>query len=61
MHGFRRHGYALRKRFGERTRIAIIPNRPGDIPKGTLSAILGPKQTGIGREGLLRLIEKYGL
>jgi hypothetical protein len=31
------------------------------LPDGTLSAILSEKQTGIGKDGLRRLIERYGV
>jgi predicted RNA binding protein YcfA (HicA-like mRNA interferase family) len=56
-----RHGICLRKRFSERTKVTIVPDKRRSIPDGTLGAILGPKQTGLGKEGLKRLIEKYGL
>ncbi len=29
--------------------------------EGTLAAILGPRQTGIGKKGLQKLISQYGL
>lgn len=43
-----------------RTLVTTIPKR-SPIPRGTLAGILGPKQTRIGRDGLLALIDKYGL
>jgi predicted RNA binding protein YcfA (HicA-like mRNA interferase family) len=54
-----RHGAAFNKTFpsGE-TRVTIVPNKTKPLPEGTLRAILGPRQTGIGRRGLLRLLEK---
>lgn len=55
------HGISLYKKHKDRTRVTIIPNKSDDLPKGTLSAILGPKQTNIGREGLEELIDKYGI
>jgi hypothetical protein len=57
----RTHGIALRKRFAERTRVTIVPNKRSSLPDGTLGDILGARQTGIGRAGLLALIERYGL
>lgn len=56
------HGYAVIKRFPDGyTRRTIIPNKSSSLPAGTLAAILGPRQSGLGREGLLVLIERYGL
>lgn len=53
------HGVSLIKRIGERTRVTIIPKTRASLPEGTLSAILGQKQTGIGKEGLLDLLDQY--
>jgi predicted RNA binding protein YcfA (HicA-like mRNA interferase family) len=53
------HGQAMIKRFSDRTRVTVIPKR-GTLASGTLAAILGPKQTGIGRAGLERLIKLHG-
>ena len=58
-HGHRTHGLALIKRIGKRTKVTIIPNTSASLPIGTLMAILGPKQTRIGKEGLSKLIYKY--
>jgi predicted RNA binding protein YcfA (HicA-like mRNA interferase family) len=55
-----RHGVALAKKFGDRTRVTVIPDTRAPLDEGTLSAILGPKQMGIGKKGLAELIEKYG-
>ena len=55
------HGLFLTKRFENRTRTTIVKNTGRDIPNGTLSAILSQRQTGLGRGGLLRLIERHGL
>jgi predicted RNA binding protein YcfA (HicA-like mRNA interferase family) len=52
------HGIQLSKRFGDRVRVTIVPTKHKAMPSGTLAAILGPKQTGIGREGLLTLLKK---
>ena len=52
--GRRRHGIFLSKRFpGERMpRTTVIPDKSSDLPNGTLRAILGNKQTGLGFAGL---------
>lgn len=55
-HGHRTHGLALIKRIGKKTRVTIIPNTSASLPIGTLMAILGPKQTGLGKKGLLNLL-----
>lgn len=55
------HGMALKKKYSDRTRVIIIPPKNDDLPIGTLSAILGPKQTNIGRKGFEGLINKYGI
>ncbi len=56
-----RHGVALTRLFSDRTRVTIVPDTRAALDDGTLSAILGVKQTGIGKAGLLNLIDKYGL
>lgn len=55
------HGISLTKRIGQRTRVTVVPHTRASLPRGTLQAILGPKQTGIGRRGLLELLNKYGI
>jgi hypothetical protein len=57
---YTKHGVSLAKTFGDRTRVTVIPNTRSSLPKGTLAAILGPKQTGIGTRGLLKLLNKLG-
>ena len=59
----RTHGVFFSKLFpGEPLpRSTVIPDKSDDLPSGTLGAILGVKQTGIGRGGLQDLIDKYGL
>jgi predicted RNA binding protein YcfA (HicA-like mRNA interferase family) len=37
-----RHGVGLSKRFGERTRVTVIPDSRAELDEGTLSAIIGP-------------------
>ncbi|MCL0070893.1 hypothetical protein M1N44_03895, partial [Dehalococcoidia bacterium] len=54
------HGIAKVKRLGNRNVVTIISDTTEPLPDGTLSAILGPKQTGIGKKGLRELIKKYG-
>ena len=56
-----RHGTALTKKYGDTTRVTVVPNKKASLPEGTLRAILGPKQTHLGSNGLERLIRKYGL
>ena len=63
-----KHGVVYRKTFvvdgRAETRVTVIPtkkhkrNKP--IPRGTLREILGPKQTGLGGDGLRRLIDLHG-
>lgn len=55
------HGISLTKAFGDRTRVTIIPDTRASLDPGTLAAILGIKQTGIGKSGLLELLNKYGI
>ena len=54
------HGIALAKKFGDRTRVTVVPDTRAPLDEGTLAAIIGTKQMGIGRKGLLELIKKYG-
>jgi predicted RNA binding protein YcfA (HicA-like mRNA interferase family) len=56
-----RHGIALSKKFTDRTRVTVIPDSRAELDEGTLSAIIGHKQMGIGRQGLLELIDRYGI
>ena len=60
-----RHGIKLAKLFGDRRRVTQIPtkkyrSRSAILPQGTLNAILGDRQTGLGRQGLQRLIDRFG-
>lgn len=54
------HGKSLTKRFGDRTRVTVVPTKRSSLPEGTLNAILGDKQTGIGKNGLLNLLKRFG-
>ncbi|HZT05703.1 MAG TPA: hypothetical protein VFC51_01620 [Chloroflexota bacterium] len=56
-----RHGVALGKAIGGRRRVAVVPTKTGSMHPNTLARLLGPKQTGVGRAGLVRLIERHGL
>jgi predicted RNA binding protein YcfA (HicA-like mRNA interferase family) len=53
------HGLTLTKKTDEgRTLVTLVPTKSRSLPIGTLMAIL--RQTRLGREGLLELIEKHG-
>lgn len=51
------HGITLKKMVAGELRITTIPTKSRSLPTGTLSAILGARQTGLGRAGLLRLLK----
>lgn len=55
-----RHGVALSKTVGGRTRVTVVPDTRASLPPGTLSHILGSLQTGFGRNGLSRLLGQFG-
>lgn len=55
------HGVAMSKQFSDRTRVTVVPTSNAPLDDGTLAAILGPKQTNIGKKGLLGLVNKYGV
>jgi len=55
------HGISLTKSVSGRTKVTVIPDTRAALPDGTLSAILGVMQTGIGKRGLLNLLNKYGI
>ena len=42
-------------------RVTIVPDKRSPLPTGTLAAILGPKQTGLGRDGLSTLVREHGI
>ena len=60
-HGRAKHGLTLKKHFGDRTIVTFIPDTSASLDDGTLAAILGVKQTGIRKKGLLDLVNKFGL
>ncbi len=53
-----KHGKSLAKKIGDRTRVTIISTRKQSLPIGTLMDILSKDQTGLGKEGLLKLLKK---
>ena len=55
------HGVALVKKYRDSNRVTVIPDSRAELDEGTLSAIIGPKQMGIGKEGLFKLIDRYGV
>jgi predicted RNA binding protein YcfA (HicA-like mRNA interferase family) len=57
--GHKNHGVGLTKKVGGISLLTIVPNKSTPIPEGTLSEILGPKQTRLGKEVLAKLIAKY--
>jgi len=61
IHGRTRHGVSLKKIVNQRTIVTVVPGSRASLPEGTLNAILGVKQTGIGKSGLLVIINKYGV
>lgn len=40
--------------------VFIIPDTSESLPMGTLHGIISKKQTGLGKNGLLKLLNKYG-
>lgn len=56
------HGLSMSKEIDGRRIVTVVPTKKNtSLPDGTLSSILGSKQTRIGKDGLRKLIEKYGL
>jgi len=55
------HGISLTKPTGKRIKVTVVPDTRASLPIGTLQKILGVKQTGIGKKGLLDLLNKYGV
>jgi predicted RNA binding protein YcfA (HicA-like mRNA interferase family) len=58
IHRRTRHGVSMIKNIDGRTRTTIIQDTGADIPEGTLADILSVKQTGIGKKGLLKIINE---
>ena len=59
--GRRTHGFFYYRRFPEERlpRSTVIPDKSAPLPQTTLGAILSVKHTGLGREGLQELLDKY--
>lgn len=55
------HGVALAKLFADRTRVTVVPDSNAPLDDGTLAAIVGRKQTNIGKRRLLELINRFGV
>ena len=55
------HGISLTKNIGDRTIVTVIPDTRASLDTGTLGAIIGPKQTRLGKKRSLKLLNKYGL
>jgi predicted RNA binding protein YcfA (HicA-like mRNA interferase family) len=55
------HGVSLTKSVSDRTLVTAIPDTSEALPEGTLGAILGVKQTKLGKRGLLELVNAHGL
>ena len=57
-----RHGLQMSKWDAaiQRTRVTVIPRSRASLPEGTFGAILGQKQTGLGKKGIDLLIREYG-
>ena len=53
------HGVTLKKFIDGHYIITTIPTKKGSMPDGTLGAILGVKQTRLGKTGLADLINRY--
>ena len=52
------HGRWLQKVVNGQTRYTTVKDTRKEIPPGLLAAILGPKQTGLGNEGLTALEQR---
>jgi hypothetical protein len=50
----------LKKRVEGVWRVTVVPMKNRPLTPSLLAAILGPKQTTLGRKGLQRLIDAYG-
>lgn len=55
------HRKWLEKKFPDGTRFTTVKDSRAEIPNKTLNQILSLRQTGLGKRGLRRLIDKYGL
>jgi predicted RNA binding protein YcfA (HicA-like mRNA interferase family) len=55
------HGITLTKATEIRILVTFVPDKKVSLPEGTLQAILGSKQTQLGKSGLLKLLNLYGI
>jgi predicted RNA binding protein YcfA (HicA-like mRNA interferase family) len=55
------HREMAQEKFPDGTRFTTVMDDRAVIPDGTLNQILSLKQTGLGKRGLRRLIDKHGL
>jgi predicted RNA binding protein YcfA (HicA-like mRNA interferase family) len=56
-HGGNPHGWTYKKTLANgETLVTTVPNETSPMAKGTLNAILGPRQTRLGRSGFLKLL-----
>jgi predicted RNA binding protein YcfA (HicA-like mRNA interferase family) len=55
------HGRTLKKLINGKWIVTTVQVTKTEFPEGTLGSILGVRQTGIGKQGLLDLLNKYGL
>jgi predicted RNA binding protein YcfA (HicA-like mRNA interferase family) len=56
------HGITFSKHVpGSRPLFTVVPDKRSVLPDGTLGAILGMKQSRIGRDGLAARIKEHGL
>lgn len=57
-----REGVVFHRRYEDGTfRSTVVGRKRRPLTDGVLAAILGPRQTGIGRDGLRTLIQEHGL
>lgn len=56
----RTHGVMLCKDSPSGPRLALIPDKSDDLPPTVLHRILGVKQSGVGRAGLVAMIRRHG-
>lgn len=56
-----KHGIALTKKVGNRHLATIVKETNESLPSTTLGLILGIKQSKLGKAGLVKLLNKYGL
>jgi len=55
------HGITLTKDIGDRIIVTFVPDKKASLCKGTLMDILSNEQTRLGKKGLLKLLNEYGI